>query len=871
MDKKFCLISHTHWDREWYQSFEKYRMRLCDLINNLLDIIDQYPDYIFHMDAQTIVLEDYLEIYPENEAKLKGYIKSGNIVVGPWYVQNDFYLSSGEATVRNIIIGSDIAEKFGKCEKVGYTPDQFGLCSQLPQIFNGFDINHHLFGRGYTPYEKTEEGYQPKPVDINFMWVSPDGSKVNSVLMPFWYNNAQRITPKIERAVERFMEAEEAFATRTDSPYLLMMNGVDHLEAQDDLLPILEKVNQKLPHGKAEQCNMMDVMKLNAPYAKDVVKGELRYGAEGSILAGTFSTRTDIKKLNFDAQNMIEHQIEPLYSMINLMGCPDVYPENQIRYMWKTLIPNHAHDSICCCSTPNVMKNMQDRYIRLKDVGDELLLRGTRFVNHHIKRDVTGDGVYYLTVLNTNQKKYSGVMECEVSININDAEKDFKIFSPDGKEVPYTIISKKEDLYCTFSPLNLPGNVDVMRYVIQVFVENIPPFGYVNYTVKTGYDYTEQPQGKLLENDYIKVDVNGDKINIYDKVNDVTYPDALYFEDIGDRGNSYIFEPCEDDKPIKATLDKAETLYNNFVKSAVKLTYTLCIPFELDGLKRAGEMINNKLEVVLSLAKGEKYINVDVTYTNGAKYHLTKAVVNTGIDDTITYASSVYDIIKRDTKDIIKEIRTNCGQPVNGFVYKKADNNGIAIYTKGLYDYENENNKLIKLSLLRSMDRISNFSSGREWNTEENVMFGTYKTSFAIMPFGSDDGDIAAMEQIINAQPLYICDSTNIRMFTGGRPIVQDGDVDELYYPHDKYENVELPHIIQFADVDDSICITALKKCEKSNDVVLRGYNTTDNQVRDGIKILLDKQITKTNLAETDKKEFDNVIGKKEIVTVILG
>lgn len=64
MGKEFLVISHTHWDREWYFPFEKFRMRLCDLINHLLDIIDEYPDYIFHLDGQTIVLEDYLEIFP---------------------------------------------------------------------------------------------------------------------------------------------------------------------------------------------------------------------------------------------------------------------------------------------------------------------------------------------------------------------------------------------------------------------------------------------------------------------------------------------------------------------------------------------------------------------------------------------------------------------------------------------------------------------------------------------------------------------------------------------------------------------------------------------------------------------------------------
>ena len=91
MDKIFFTITHTHWDREWYQPFEKFRIRLADLINNLFKLLEEYPQYIFHLDAQTIVLEDYLELYPENEEKLKGYIKSGNIIVGPWYVQNDFF------------------------------------------------------------------------------------------------------------------------------------------------------------------------------------------------------------------------------------------------------------------------------------------------------------------------------------------------------------------------------------------------------------------------------------------------------------------------------------------------------------------------------------------------------------------------------------------------------------------------------------------------------------------------------------------------------------------------------------------------------------------------------------------------------------
>ncbi len=97
------VVSHTHWDREWYQPFEVFRLRLTDLIDHLLDIFRKYPDYVFELDAQTICLEDYLEIRPGRREELAERIRAGNLRVGPWYVQNDFFLTSGEATVRNLL------------------------------------------------------------------------------------------------------------------------------------------------------------------------------------------------------------------------------------------------------------------------------------------------------------------------------------------------------------------------------------------------------------------------------------------------------------------------------------------------------------------------------------------------------------------------------------------------------------------------------------------------------------------------------------------------------------------------------------------------------------------------------------------------
>ena len=184
------VISHVHWDREWYLPFQKHRMRLVELIDKLLYTIDNDESFkSFHLDGQFIVLEDYLDIKPEMEDKIKEYIEKGRIIVGPWYVLQDEYLTSSEANIRNMLLGFKLGEKYGSIAKVGYFPDSFGNISQVPQILKGFGIDCAVFGRGIAPV-----GFNNKVLDSSnqyhseVLWESPDGSKVLGIFMANWYN-----------------------------------------------------------------------------------------------------------------------------------------------------------------------------------------------------------------------------------------------------------------------------------------------------------------------------------------------------------------------------------------------------------------------------------------------------------------------------------------------------------------------------------------------------------------------------------------------------------------------------------------------------------------------------------------------------------
>src|SRR3954447_16318101 len=73
------LVSHTHWDREWYRTFQAFRARLVDAVDRVLDLIAEDPGYHFLLDGQAVVLEDYLAIRPHRRSELEAGCASGRL------------------------------------------------------------------------------------------------------------------------------------------------------------------------------------------------------------------------------------------------------------------------------------------------------------------------------------------------------------------------------------------------------------------------------------------------------------------------------------------------------------------------------------------------------------------------------------------------------------------------------------------------------------------------------------------------------------------------------------------------------------------------------------------------------------------------
>ena len=123
----FHLVFHTHWDREWYLPRAAFTARLVPVVDQLLDALERDDAFrTFLLDGQTVLLDDYLRVRPEQEARVRRLVTAGRLATGPWYVLADELIPSGESLLRNLLIGSATSRRLGRRLEVMYSPDAFG-------------------------------------------------------------------------------------------------------------------------------------------------------------------------------------------------------------------------------------------------------------------------------------------------------------------------------------------------------------------------------------------------------------------------------------------------------------------------------------------------------------------------------------------------------------------------------------------------------------------------------------------------------------------------------------------------------------------------------------------------------------------------
>jgi alpha-mannosidase len=356
------VVPHTHWDREWYSPFQTFRLRLVDLLDDLLPTLDADPSYAhFLLDGQMAVVDDYLAVRPGAEPVLRRLATSGRLAMGPWYILMDEFLVSGETMIRDLQLGLDRAAAFGGAMEVGYLPDMFGHIAQMPQLLRQAGFEHAVVWRGV-----------PSAVDRSgFWWEAPDGSTVRAEYLPDGYGNGARVPDDAKDLVARVAEFEAEQGDLLVGP-ILWMNGTDHLLPQPWLGRVVAEANGIQDDYELVVMSLAEHVRTASTEGLPTWRGELRSGARANLLMGVASNRVDVRQGAARAERALERLAEPLSA---LFRPAEAWPASLLREAWLHVVRNAAHDSVCACSVDEVCDAVLHRYAEARQIGDGLATR----------------------------------------------------------------------------------------------------------------------------------------------------------------------------------------------------------------------------------------------------------------------------------------------------------------------------------------------------------------------------------------------------------------------------------------------------------------------------------------------------------------
>jgi mannosylglycerate hydrolase len=820
----FHVISHTHWDREWHQTYQQYRVKLVRFMDELIELLDNSPMYTsFMLDGQTIVLEDYLEIKPYKKEAITKLVQEGRLLIGPWYIQPDEFIPSGESLIRNLLIGQQIAKDFGPAMQVGYLPDSFGQAAQIPQVLNGFGIKNALFWRGITNEEtdKTE-----------FWWEGPDGSKVLTTHLPLGYGNGV-LSTNLEQNLKTIDKNVNDLKHMITSPNMLLMCGFDQRSAIKELPEIVEELNQHFSFKDKEYSikisKLQDYFDAIRQESKklETLQGEFRKGKNMRVHVSIASTRLDLKKENFEVQNLYEKYLEPINSMSHLLG--NNYDNAIINQGWKYALQNHAHDSICNVCTDATHKEMEMRYQYAKQIGETIQNSATNELIEKIKFDF--DKGLPLIVFNTLGHKRRNLVDATVQLK----SEEFALVDRDGAVIPYQVIETvRENLNDRQIEIGVK-NEDQFVWTTKIkFFAEIEGLGYKTFYIKENEQNPVKGsnvyQNGVFSNDFFQVEIqpNG-TLTIKEHSSEKEYKHLNLFEESGNAGDEYDYSPPREDVIIttKDSVPSITVVQNGPVFAKVKITHDLKVPVDTDVNGRSKEYKSTMIETFVTVNRHEDRVDIKTVIHNTVKNHRIRALFETGIMTNKHVADQQFGTIQRNNylpqieywEEEKWEEKYYPIYPQQKYVDVSGDDKGIAILNKGLPQYEilKNNEPVIALTLLCGTDYMGKQDlvdrpgrrSGLHVETPDSSLIGTHEMEYSIMPHSGN----AVEAKVGMKSNEYVATMVAVQVNEqSGRSKFNDN--------------------ISFLQLDHTdMAISAVKKCETDESMIVRIYNTTDQEI----------------------------------------
>lgn len=763
--KAFYCVG-THWDREWYKTFQEFRMWLVECVDKAMDLLENEETFrAFHLDGQTIVVDDYLQIRPESRERFLKLVKERRILIGPWYNLPDEWLLSGESLIRNLMRG------FRDCARLGvkpldyaYTPDQFGHIAALPMIMGGFGFKAGIVWRGAQ-----DENYPAQ-----FLWEAPDGTamaycKLSDVgsYGPFDFQvrrpvRADGFTEEsFRKHFEKYLESEKA---RNSVPLVLMLDAIDHQDPDPEMVQIFKELRRLYPHIEFVWSSLEDfgdeLIKHKQSYP--VRKGELREPVRDSdryghyLIVHTLSSRVDIKKRNDQCSALLEKWCEPVLLMAAMNGIH--FPETYLEKSWEYLMKNHPHDSICGCSIEQVHRDMHYRYDQSELIAEGLVRRAVAALGEA----AADDGKWqHITVHNPLPYARKGVYDLALYFPSDYGQTTGHIYHDGlatGERYNKFHLVRSDGQRLTYQHKRIERNLEVPRLnergrematpgdVYHVAVElELPPCGSTSFFIEGTNDAT-RTFGSLLtgplsaSNGVIEISLDNQGALSLETPDGQQYSGLLQYEDAGDCGDGWTRGIPVNDLVVRSYGSAVMTSIeeNGPLRCTFRVERLLSVPSKIEkgtGF-RSEERVDLQIIDRITLEKHSPFVKIRTIIRNSAQDHRLRVLFPTDCDASVTFAETPFAVVEREIEipeeSALWQERINEEKAFSTFFGVQDKDRGLAVLCPaGLHEYAALDTPRTELAL--TLFRGFAKTVGTQGETDGQLS-GTLELEYALVP-----------------------------------------------------------------------------------------------------------------------------------------
>jgi alpha-mannosidase len=758
------VVAHTHWDREWYHPFVRFRQRLVALIDELLD---QPPatGESFLLDGQGIVLEDYLEVRPERAAELSSLLQAGRLEAGPWYVLADELIPSGEALVRNLLLGRRVLRRLrAPCPPVLYCPDSFGHPAALPTIAAGFGLPLTILWRGF--------GGRRWPASDTVRWQADSGESVVLYHLPasgYEYASELPVAPRL--AEERWSRIRDVLSPRSATRVVLLPNGADHHARQDKQQEAVRALKKAAKHAgdTVRQSSLAGfakhVLTATAAWHLPVVRGELRdsYGYTWA-LQGTFATRAAEKRANAHAERALLRDAEPWAALARPRGGSSRLP--LLVAAWRTLLQAHPHDTLCGRSIDEVAKAMElrlgDAMVQANGIRDDAIaeLVGHDAVAARTARDAWQS---FVLVRNRAPRPRGGVAIVEIKQFLADVPVGPGSASASVRRAGQTappklegaselqILHRRVGYDLVESPRHYPDKDLVSVTRAAVWVDAVAGYGVTAHPLGNGVatgsaaPHPVRVDGSTMDNGIVRLAVASDGcVSVECNGGTRRIDDLVTIQDDVDRGDLY----TPSIRPGGAVPEFAGTrvTYQGPLIGEMRLRWRLP-----HAASRA-----SWLEVGLMLVADSPLVRVHVRGMNRGRDHRLRIGIRTDVAEGAVWADAAFGPVHRQPLPVpeedMRDERPPRTAPLHRYVSVFAPEVGATLYSDGFAEYEATEKGELFVTLLRAVGELSRNDlperpghAGWPAATPRAQSIGQFAARLALMLHGGRDADTIDM------------------------------------------------------------------------------------------------------------------------------